>query len=275
MEAVMEGPMVQVRRVSQLEAAWGTHIGHVRPHNEDAVTVVPLASGGLLAAVADGMGGHQAGEVASEIAIATLSRLAEQWAPDGAAAARVAALRTGLMEAATAILDSAGHDSGRANMGAAAVVAAITPEAAVHQHAGDCRLYWFRDGQRRYRTHDHTMVEVLTQLGEIDESAAHRHPLRSQLYSCLGGGQPLSAMEISPPWHDGDEPEAHLALATGDLLLLCSDGLHTVTGEERLQRAIVAGWQRPCDELAQELIDTALRAGGNDNISVVLVRVTE
>ncbi len=270
----MDGSMVQVTRVSQLAAAWGTHIGHVRAHNEDAVVVVPLATGGLLAAVADGMGGHQAGEVASAMAIATLRRVAEQWSADDSPAARVAALRTGLLEAATAILDSAAADDERANMGAAVVVAAITPDSAVHQHAGDCRLYWFRDGQRHYRTHDHTMVEVLTQLGEIDESAAHRHPLRSQLYSCLGGGQPLSAMEISPPWQDGDAPEAQLALAAGDLLLLCSDGLHTVIGEERLQRTVRDGWPRPCEELAQELIDAALRAGGNDNIGVVVVRVT-
>ena len=259
--------------VTGLEAAWDTHIGYVRRHNEDAVSVLPLSGGGLFVVVADGMGGHQAGEVASAIAIESLGRSAEKW-PDGADdAAQVASLRDGLRNAARAINRAGDADVQRASMGAAAVVAAVTPEAVLHQHAGDCRMYCFRDGERRYRTRDHSLVDMLCQLGELTEEEVFRHPLRNQLYSCLGGGQSLTSMEISPPWADDGPPEAVQALAPGDLLLFSSDGLHGVLGEQPLLDAVRERWGRSPDNLVAELIDLALGAGGDDNITVVAVRV--
>ncbi|RME01553.1 MAG: serine/threonine-protein phosphatase, partial [Deltaproteobacteria bacterium] len=239
--------------VANLDVAWMTDVGSVRENNEDAVEVTKLPEdSGVLIVVSDGMGGHAAGEVASRIVCDRMIEAAGELTPDRPRSERFAALLAALYDADHKVRAEAQKDPSRAGMGATVVAAAVTPKSALHLHTGDSRLYQFRGGKRIYRTQDHSLVEVLHQTGQITEAEMEEHPVRHLLFSSIGGGNDTIPVEVSPKWEeDAQEQEAELSLEPGDLLLLCSDGLNGVLGEDRLAELI----HEHTTDSAEELVE--------------------
>ncbi len=235
--------------------------GNVRERNEDRCgAFVPeeaplLAERGYLFVVADGMGGHAAGDVAAEITLETVQRTYFQADWNGAAAK----LHDALVAANDAIL-AAAHDGGRQGMGAAAVAVAVIGDRAAVGWLGDARVYLFRGTQVLHLTNDHSWVQERMDQGRLSEDEARHHPYRNVLTRALGA-------------EPDAEPEVReLPLAPGDVILLCSDGLWGPAGDGDLAQAIAV--TDTADQAAQNLVDLALARGGHDNISVIVVRAT-
>jgi protein phosphatase len=224
--------------------------GRHRPVNEDsAFARAPVF------VVADGMGGAQAGEVASRIAVEAF----EQGLPDdGTPAER---LEARAKEANRRIYDLSRAAQERAGMGTTLTAAYLDDSNLAIAHVGDSRAYLFRDGELKRLTQDHSLVEELKQRGKLTEEQAAEHPQRSIITRALG---PEPSVEVDT-WN--------YPVKAGDVLLLCSDGLTSMLSEDR-----VAGILNQVDTLqhaAQKLIDEANEAGGRDNITVVLFRLEE
>jgi len=268
--------MIDTLMLPGLEVAWGTHVGLVRAKNEDAIGVAPLAGkSGVLVVVSDGMGGQAGGEVASRIVRDRLLQSAGAVSPERPLLARFEALRRALDEANQLVRARAGAQLDLNGMGATALAAVVTPHSALHLHVGDSRLYHFRGGQRLYRTQDHSVVEVLRQVGQIGEADMHSHPSRNRLLAFLGGGDSAISVEATPKWQEGSGgQEAELTLAPGDVLLICTDGLNGVIGEDTLIGLMSRPNARSAREVADQLVGAALSAGGADNVTVAVVRVT-
>jgi serine/threonine protein phosphatase PrpC len=228
-----------------------TDTGRQRQANEDSFLVrEPLF------VVADGMGGAQAGEVASMTAVQAF----ENGLPPGNLAE---ALQTSIGIANRTIHDQAHTDSSLAGMGTTITAAVLDQQSdsVVIGHVGDSRAYRLRDGILQRLTKDHSLVEEMRRRGQITEAQAEDHPQRSIITRALG-----------------PEPEVQVDIqsvpaAPGDLFLLCSDGLTTMLGDERIKE-LLAG-STSLDAAARALVDEANRAGGRDNITVVLFQVED
>jgi len=237
-----------------LSVGWGaaTHVGRVRDHNEDSV----LADG-VVFAVADGMGGHAAGEVASRLVVEALARL-EAHRPRGRD--DVAAV---LAEANRRILDSQAHHPGQRGMGTTVSGLAVSGgdghDAWVVFNIGDSRVYRLTGGGATQVTRDHSEVRALLDAGLIDETEAAQHPMRNVITRSLG----------SDPPPDADlwvlEPEA------GERFIVCSDGLSNELDDDEIAR--VASAHADPQAAADALVEAAVEAGGRDNVSVVVVSV--
>jgi PPM family protein phosphatase len=227
-----------------------TDTGRQRRDNEDsAYARAPVF------VVADGMGGAQAGEVASKIAVEVF----EQGLPDGGTAAERLATRA--REANQRIHDLSKTHRERAGMGTTLTAAYLDDSELAIAHVGDSRAYLFRDGELKRLTRDHSLVESLIDAGKLTEEQAAEHPQRSIITRALG---PEPTVEVDT-WTYPVRP--------GDVLLLCSDGLTSMLSEQRVAEILAS-----TDELshaAQALIDQANAAGGRDNITVVLFRLEE
>ncbi|NJK61101.1 MAG: serine/threonine-protein phosphatase [Oscillatoriales cyanobacterium SM2_1_8] len=205
-------------------SAAATDTGLIRDHNEDRVFLQPWHDGqALLAVVADGMGGHRGGEVAAEIAIAALAELLNTPLPADHAE-RYQLLTEGLQEANRRVVTQANQSFKLLGMGATVVAAIVTPTSYLYLHAGDCRFYHFRaNGEPVRRSKDHTVMQVLLDLGEISEADIPHHPMRSVVNSCLGGHSD-KPVAFDPRWSE-DNPPIY-PWEAGDVLLLSSDGIH-------------------------------------------------
>lgn len=234
----------------------GTDTGRQRRANEDAAFERPP-----LFAVADGMGGARAGEVASQIAVDVL----EPGLPDGpdGIEERLAAL---VQDANARIHDLSRSDAERAGMGTTITVAHVGDEELTVAHVGDSRLYCLREGTLERLTRDHSLVDELVREGKITQEEAEVHPQRSIITRALG---PEPQVEIDRlTWR----PRA------GDVYLLCSDGLTSMVSESDITRIVTEALEDPDAVLAdagRALIDAANAAGGRDNITVVLFRLGE
>lgn len=236
-------------------------LGQVRTNNEDAV----LARGNLLA-VCDGMGGHEAGEVASATAIETLGRHAaalEALAQEGSSAvadhrqAVGEALERAVQASNRAVLDVAARN--RTNgMGTTLVAVAVVGPHAVIAHVGDSRAWLWRAGELYQLTEDHTVTMLRLQRGLITADQVATDPHRNHLYRAVGLADFV------------DVDLADVALADGDVLMLCSDGLHGVIPERTI--ASLLGAPDPMDA-ARALISAANRAGGPDNVTVAIAHI--
>ncbi|MGI8585216.1 MAG: Stp1/IreP family PP2C-type Ser/Thr phosphatase [Thermoleophilaceae bacterium] len=225
-----------------------TDVGRQRSSNEDSF----LESAPVFA-VADGMGGARAGEVASRIAVETL---ADGDAGDGEAEAQLAETA---QAANRRIYELAQKDDSRAGMGTTFTAVLVDGGDVVTGHVGDSRLYRLRDEALERLTRDHSLVEELVRRGELDPKDAESHPQRSIITRALG-----------------PEPEVEVETFTcpgraGDVYLVCSDGLTSMISEERLRDLLPADGS--LDEAAQRLVEAANEAGGKDNITVVLFRL--
>jgi len=205
--------------------------------------------------VADGMGGAQAGEVASRVAAdAFLHGLPEGGTTEQRLATRV-------LEANSRIHTLAQEDRERAGMGTTLTAAYLDGEEIVVAHVGDSRAYLWRDGELTRLTRDHSLVDELVRRGKLTEEEAAEHPQRSIITRALG---PEPDVEVDTRTYRGQD---------GDVLLLCSDGLTSMISEQ-----LIAGILRGADGIeaaGRELVDAANAAGGRDNITVVLFRLEE
>jgi len=232
------------------EHAERTDTGRQRKGNEDA-----YFARSPLFAVADGMGGAQAGEVASRTAIETI----ENGLPDGPGSAeeRLAGL---VLDANERIIELARADRERAGMGTTMTAAYVTEGDVAIAHVGDSRLYRLRGDELERLTEDHTLVAELERQGKITQEEAGRHPQRSIITRALGAEHDIQVDHHTWPARDGD------------VYLICSDGL-MMFPEERIGEIV-----RSAPDLrtaARELVDAANDGGGRDNITVVLFRVEE
>jgi protein phosphatase len=232
------------------ETALRTDTGRQRRDNEDnAFARAPVF------VVADGMGGAQAGEVASKIATETFEKgLPDSGSPEERLAERV-------REANHQIHELSRADRERAGMGTTLTAAYVDDASVAIAHVGDSRAYLFRDGTLERLTQDHSLVEELVRQGKLTPEQAAGHPQRSIITRALG---PEANVEVDT-WT--------YPVRAGDILLLCSDGLTTMISEERV--AEILGEPRSLDGTADALIDAANEAGGRDNITVVLFRLEE
>ncbi|MBA4370723.1 MAG: protein phosphatase [Coriobacteriaceae bacterium] len=224
-----------------------TDPGLVRTHNEDAFVVSPP-----LFAVADGLGGHEAGEIASRYAIDALVQAAPREAEPKALARAVRAANAVVVEAAE-------QGRGREGMGTTLTAAMVEGTYIAIAHVGDSRAYLLSGGKLERLTQDHSMVADMIRAGQLTEAEARRHPNRSVITRALGSDMNMLA--------DAYEVEA----TTGDRLLLCSDGLHGMLTDTEIAR-ILGSYSDP-SVAARALVDAAIDAGGQDNITVIVVDI--
>ncbi len=224
-----------------------TEVGHVREHNEDSLVVTPP-----LFAVADGMGGHEAGEVASEIAINALAELAPA-SPDGDALARA------VTAANLEVIKAPGKGIGREGMGTTLTAAVLEGERLVIAQVGDSRAYLLHQGRLQQLTRDHSLMADMIEAGQLTEAEARVHPNRSVITRAIG----------SDPHMQPDIYE--LNVETGDRILLCSDGITTMLEDPQIAR--IMGSSETAQECADNLVAAALDAGGYDNATAVIMDV--
>ena len=232
----------------------GTDVGRTRSGNEDS-----YFCGRTVFAVADGLGGHQGGEVASAAAVQPLAALDGREFADPAEAAE--ALTAAIREANAAILDRAAGDPGLWGMGTTVTAAAVAGDQLQLAHVGDSRAYLLRDGALEQLTTDHTVVAELVRRGRLTPELAAIHPERSILTRAVG-------LDARVPV---DTPDP-LDLRPGDQCLLCSDGLTEAVPDPTI--AELLSTDEDGNAACRSLIDAANEAGGPDNITVVLVRVS-
>ncbi len=261
--------------VPGIEAGWLSHAGRVRKQNEDAAAVVALpVDRGVFVVISDGMGGHAGGEIASRLVCDRLLQSVEALGANQSPRERYETLCSAIREADGAVRTVAADQLHLSGMGATVVAAAVTPRSVLHAYVGDSRLYLFRGGGRVYRTQDQTVVEVLRQLGQVPEADMGTHPQRNQLLACLGGSSAHSRCEVAPPWlDDAAQQEAALALEPDDTLVFCSDGLSGQVSEAMIAQILSASKQS-APQMATRLVEAALAAGGADNITVGVVKIT-
>jgi PPM family protein phosphatase len=239
------------------QSAHRTDTGRVRRQNEDALLVRPDIG---VHAVADGMGGHAAGEVASAIAVDIIERTVQHAAAHGTDPLH--AIEDAVLAANAAILAEAHRDPARQGMGTTATVL-ITPDDTRYRiaHVGDSRAYLLRDDDLRQITVDHTWVHEQVRRGYLTEEGARRHPFASVLTRVVG-----TEAEVRVDVIDGDT-------RPGDVFLLCSDGLTAVLDDAALR--VVLSRPDSLEERADALVRPAFEGGGPDNITVVLVARTD
>ncbi|MFP4405046.1 PP2C family protein-serine/threonine phosphatase [Rhodosalinus sp.] len=227
-----------------------THVGLVRHVNEDSVLALPDHK---LWIVADGMGGHSAGDFASQTVIEAAATLPDGLEPRD----RLRALRAALAGAHDAIRDEA-HRLGVPVIGAAVVAFLLTDGHFVGLWAGDSRLYRLRDGAVELLTTDHSVVAQLVLAGQMTWDEAELHPQSNAITRAVGVGDILELDKVQ-----GDT-------RPGDRYILCSDGLTKYAGFETLRRTAQGA---PLETVAEALLQVALRGGGADNISIIVVDV--
>ncbi|HEY4688462.1 MAG TPA: Stp1/IreP family PP2C-type Ser/Thr phosphatase [Anaerolineae bacterium] len=258
-----------VPRAPHLLAGSATDIGQVRSHNEDVLLTLvaeQLGDNALdafgLFILADGMGGHQAGEVASSLAARTVAReiIEHVYAPY-LVHGRPDASQTPLTEALTQAVDEASKMVYNNVPGGGTTLTSvlIVNDRAVFAHVGDSRAYLYHQGKLRQVTKDHSYVDKLVELGQLTAEEAAVHPQKNVLYRAVGQEGHL-------------EVDTHLeTIPSGGRLLLCSDGLWSMIADDEIGRILgsAATPQAACDEL----VVAANAAGGRDNITAVVVEV--
>lgn len=236
-------------RADRLPYSGLSDVGRVRTHNEDAVLLSPP-----LFAVADGLGGHQAGEIASTVAIEELMAAAPRRAD-------AKALGRAVRSANRAVIEAAREGYGRSGMGTTLTAAIVEGTRISVAHVGDSRAYVYHDGVLEPITFDHSMVADMVRQGTLTETAAREHPQRSIITRALGSDLNMYA--------DTFEVDAQ----PGDRLLLCSDGLTSMLTDRQISD-VLSSYRDP-NSTTRALIDAANAAGGHDNISVVVVDISE
>jgi len=252
-------------RFVALEIATRSDPGRIRPHNEDSILANPDLG---LVVLADGMGGYNAGEVASGMATTLLgSGLAGALADPGSGEGRAdggqraaAALARELACTNEVIYEAAVNQPQYAGMGTTVVAAIFHDDQVTVAHVGDSRLYRLRSGLLELLTHDHSLLQEQIDDGIITAEQARQSKNRNLLTRALGV-DPVVEAEIRD--HD---------TLPGDIYLLCSDGLTDMVGEDRIA-ATIRELGTEGDRCAARLVELANEGGGRDNVSVALVRV--
>src|SRR5436190_6973734 len=227
-----------------------TDPGRTRRHNEDAYVIDPP-----LFAIADGMGGAQAGEVASRLATAAL----KEAGANGGGEQRIADL---IQEANRRVYDRSSSDPNTSGMGTTITVALVEDDRVSFGHVGDSRAYLIRNARMEQLTEDHSLVNELLKTGKLSREEAETHPQRSVITRALG----------TDP--DVDVDTFSVQAETGDLFLLCSDGLTDMVSEESILDVVERNRQ-DLDGALRALVKAANRGGGQDNITVVAFEIAD
>ena len=230
--------------------AVATHTGRKRRHNEDAYVLEPP-----LFAIADGMGGARAGEVASSLAAAAL----QSGKVDGNGEERVTAL---IQAANRSVYERSSQDAEVAGMGTTMTVALVEDSTVTLGHVGDSRAYVLRDGELEQLTNDHSLVAELVRGGKLSAEEAEHHPQRSVITRALGTDPDVDVDTFTVEAEDGD------------VFVLCSDGLTDMVGDDEIGE-VLARSRENLKEAAEELVRRANKAGGQDNITVVAFEMTD
>jgi protein phosphatase len=234
-----------------MESTGLTHIGRVREENEDSILLLPELG---VFAVADGMGGHRGGKVASQMIVGELRSLVQNRAslqPDD--------LSTLLNVVNERVHEASLRDFSLEGMGSTCSLLLVRGRQAHVAHVGDSRVYLVRGAEMTQITSDHRAVQELIDGGALTQAEAESHPLRNMLTRSVGVDEEV------------DVDRFDLELQTGDTLLLCSDGLTSMVGEREIANVLKRA--DDLDQAAAQLVGKANDSGGQDNISVVLIRV--
>jgi protein phosphatase len=252
-----------------LEAVGHTDVGRRRKLNEDYFLVDPKTH---FYAVCDGMGGHNAGEVASQMAIEALGQFMERshkekeitwpYGLDVNLSFDGNRLKTGLKLANKKVYKAADNREEYTGMGTTAVAALVSEKMATIGSAGDSRCYLFRSGELKQLTRDDSWVSAAWAEGILSIDEIEKHPLKNVITKAVGAKDSIEIEVVEHP------------LAVGDVLLLCSDGLHSMINDAAI-RQVLTPFPESLDAAAANLIAAANEAGGKDNVTVVLLRYTE
>jgi protein phosphatase len=240
-----------------MKTAMKTDVGHHRSINEDRVMVKTGAGGLTLAVVADGMGGHQAGDIASQLAVDAIDELLRPVLESGGGNDMEALVREAILSANDKVFQFASTADQYYGMGTTIVVALADRERIVLGHIGDSRAYLWDRGRFVQLTEDHSLVNELLKRGQISAEEADHHPRRNVLTRALGTERVVEAEIAFHRWKEHD------------MLLLCTDGLSGLVGTDKMAEVLSA--DRELDWKADELVRLALEAGGDDNITVILL----
>jgi len=244
-----------------LEFAELTDTGRVREHNEDSLGhVLPASqaqvqSQGWVFVLADGVGGHEHGEVASQLAVDTVVAGFRKIPPG----VMHASLLPRLVQEANAAVFEKGHDKQGKPMGTTLVVCALRFDSAVISHVGDSRCYLFRNSTGAPLTRDHTMASEQFRMNLLSESEAAESESKHVLTRCLGVDMFVAADTIT------------VNIIPGDILLLCSDGMHGLISTATIERILAK--HSDLNVAAAALVAAANDKGGHDNVSVQLIRI--
>jgi protein phosphatase len=237
--------------LSQVRVAGDSHVGKVRTTNEDSLVLEP---GRGLYAVLDGMGGANAGDVASQTARDAIREFVHTNRQLEAHQLIVQALQHG----SASVFNAAQQRKEHHGMGTTAVACLVTDvQHAIVAHVGDSRAYLLRNGRLLLLTRDHTIVEELVDRGLLSPEEAERHPYKNVLSRNLGA-RPETRVDV-----------VDIELRAGDRVMLCSDGLYGFASAEAIQYLL--GSDDDPDHVARDLVELALRGGGGDNVSVIVI----
>jgi PPM family protein phosphatase len=241
-----------------MEGTFLTDRGKVRQHNEDNGGIFQNQAGEYLVLIADGMGGHRAGDVASKIAVKVLKEsweettsemnpiLAEQW------------LSTTILEANEALIQHAKANAECEGMGTTIVATILNEEFITIGHIGDSRCYVLSGSDFQLKTNDHSLVNELLKSGQITEQEAANHPKKNVLIRALGTNENVEVTIQTIGWDEEDT------------ILLCSDGLSDKLSIDEIEPILRNG--QTISKVAEQLVSKANDLGGEDNISVAIVK---
>ncbi|HIT11028.1 MAG TPA: Stp1/IreP family PP2C-type Ser/Thr phosphatase [Candidatus Onthousia faecigallinarum] len=237
-----------------------TDAGKVRDHNEDSVLIVHNSENEVLMAIADGMGGHSAGEVASSIAITYLGRHFNETFKNMSKVDAVNWLRDSVNEINSSIFTYEREHPESKGMGTTLVTAIVTPKYILFGNIGDSSGFVMKDGHLHKVTYDHTLVNLLVSAGELTKEEAKDHPKKNVLMKALGANDPI----------DIDIFDCDMEI---DEILLCSDGLTNMLDEEQIEKVLLG--EGDIEDKVIKLIRKANNRGGTDNISVAYLQRKE
>lgn len=235
-----------------------SHVGCVRQVNEDYYACITTLHGRVLAIVADGMGGHRAGDIASRMAVERIISELQDLEADLDSADERARLMDAILLANEEVYNYAEEHPECSGMGTTVVATLIGPEGGVTAHIGDSRIYLFKNNSLIQHTEDHTLVQELMKNGQITSEEAAVHPQRNVIMRALGTEKDVRIDLGTFSWE------------TGDAVILCSDGL-----TNKVPVPTIAEWLREPISLQEQvdaLVSKAITAGGEDNITLVAVR---
>lgn len=236
-----------------------TDAGRVRSHNEDSVTILRNASNEYLMIVADGMGGHRAGEVASSMVVTHFGKRFTGISSIGSKLDAVNWLRDNINEINEGILKYAEENPDSKGLGTTAVIALLTSEYLIFANVGDSSGYILKNKEIHKVTKDHTLVNLLVQSGDITEEEAKYHPKKNVLMKALGASE-----KVEPDIFDVD--------TKSEAILLCSDGLTSMLSDDQIEKVLIDE-NLEIEEKVSKLIRKCNVRGGNDNISIAYLEI--
>ena len=256
--------------MSEIEAYGLTDVGKKRKHNEDAYAL-DEAEG--LFIVADGMGGHAAGEVAAKITVETIGEFIAATRQKEEATwpfkynhellFNSNRLAIAIEKANERVMSAVAAQPWLKGMGTTVVAGLLNEKILSLAHVGDSRAYMFRAGELTRLTDDHSWVHEQVSAGILTEDEAKTHPLKNVVTRALGGGP-----SVAPDLRE-------MEFLPGDAFLFCSDGLTTMLSDEEIRDCVAVDEKKDAEALCQDLVDLANEKGGVDNITVVIVRIPD